>query len=65
MQIPVLFSFVNYTIKCPSRWPNLDFLESLGPEEWEKHKACAEFKLFVKQFHHTILLLETLEHGLF
>ena len=36
------------TTKYICRWLNLDFLESLGPKEWEKPKARAEFKLFVK-----------------
>ena len=31
----------------------------LGHKEWKKHKARADFKLFVKQCHPYIRLLET------
>ena len=29
--------------------PNFDFLESLKPKEWKKHKDRADFKLFVNK----------------
>ena len=39
------------TPKRPSRWLNLNFLESLGPKEWEHHITRSGFKLLVKQCH--------------
>ena len=42
------------TTKRPSRWSNLDFLESLGSKEWENHIARVGFWLFVKQCHPSV-----------
>ena len=42
------------TIKRPSRWLNLDILESIGPRKWDNHIARSCFKLFVKQCHPNI-----------
>ena len=36
-----------------------EFLESLGPKEYEKYKIRADFKLFVKQCHPIVQLLKT------
>ena len=37
--------------KRPSIWLNLDFLESLGPKEWEKCLVPGFWKLFAKECH--------------